>query len=88
MTWSVEWDERARRELRRLDRSVQRAILRYFSERIQTDDDPRRFGRALRHALGGLWRYRIGDHRVICHVEDERLVVLVLGVAHRREVYR
>lgn len=88
MTWSVEWDERARRELRRLDHDVQRAVLRYFSERIRTDADPRRFGRALRHTPAGLWRYRIGAYRVICRIEDRRLVVLVLGVAHRREVYR
>lgn len=88
MTWSVEWDERARRELRRLARSVQRAILRYFSERIQTDADPRRFGQSLRHTRAGLWRYRIGAYRIICRIEDRRLVVLVLGVAHRREVYR
>ena len=63
-------------------------ILRYFSEHIQSDADPRRFGRALRHTLSGLWRYRIGDDRVICRIEDQRLVVLVLGVAHRRVVYR
>ena len=88
MIWSVEWDERARRELRRLDRNVQRAILRYLSERIRTDADPRRFGQRLRHTHTGLWRYRIGAHRIICHIEDRRLVVLVLGVAHRREVYR
>lgn len=88
MTWNVEWDERARRELRRLDNPVQQAILRYFSERIQTDEDPRRFGRGLGHSLRGLWRYRIGDYRAICRIEDERLTVFVLGVAHRREVYR
>lgn len=88
MTWSVEWDERARRELRRLDRAVQHAILRYFSRRIQTDVDPRRFGRPLRHSRAGLWRYRIGTYRVICRIEDQRLIVLVLAVGHRREVYR
>lgn len=64
------------------------AILRYFSARIRTDADPRRFGRRLRHARTALWRYRIGAYRVICRIEDQRLVVLVLGVAHRREVYR
>ena len=58
LIWKVEWDDRARRELRRLDRSVQRTILRYISDRIRTPEDPRRFGRALHHSLGGLWRYR------------------------------
>ena len=88
MTWTVEWDDRARCELRRLDRQVQRGILKYFSERIATGEDPRRFGKGLRHELQGLWRYRVGDYRAICHIEDDRLVVLVLGVGHRRQVYR
>ena len=88
MTWSVEWDDRARRELRRLDRQIQREILKYFSDRIPTAEDPRRFGRPLQHELQGLWRYRVGDYRTICHIEDERLTVLVLKVAHRRQVYQ
>jgi len=88
LTWSVEWDERARRELRQLDRQIQRTILRYFSERIATDDDPRRFGKPLRHELQGLWRYRIGDYRAVCQIENELLVILVLAVNHRRQVYR
>ena len=88
MTWNVEWDDRARRELRQLDRQVQRTILRYFSERIATDDDPRRFGKPLRHELQGLWRYRIGDYRAVCQIENDQLIVLVLAVNHRRQVYR
>ena len=88
MTWNVEWDERARRELRQLDRQVQRTILRYFSERIATDDDPRRFGKPLHHELQGLWRYRIGDYRAVCQIEDNHLVVLVVAVNHRRQIYR
>jgi mRNA interferase RelE/StbE len=87
LTWSVEWDDRARRELRRLDPQIQRAILRYFSERIAIEDDPRRFGKPLRHELQGLWRYRIGDYRAICQIENDHLVVLVLAVNHRRQVY-
>jgi len=88
LTWTIEWDDRARRELRRLDKQVQRNILKYFSERIANNEDPRRFGKGLRHELQGLWRYRIGDYRAICHIEDDRLVVLVLEVGHRRQVYQ
>ncbi len=88
MTWTVEWDDRARRELRRLDRQVQRGILCYFRERIMDEDSPRRFGKSLRHGLQGLWRYRVGDYRVICKIEDHRLVVLILAVDHRSTVYR
>lgn len=88
MTWSVEWDDRARRELRKVDPEAQREILRYFRERIAVDRDPRRFGKALTGEKMGLWRYRIRDYRAVCRIEDDRVVVLVLRVAHRKEVYR
>ena len=87
MTWQVEWEDRARRELRRLDGSVQQQILRYLRERIATDAPPRRFGRALTGDRIGLWRYRVGDYRLICKIEDDHLLVLILAVGHRREVY-
>jgi mRNA interferase RelE/StbE len=88
LTWSVEWDDRARRELRRLDPQTQSKILRYFRQRIAVEGDPRRFGKALLGDLAGLWRYRIGDYRAICQIEDDRVVVLVLRVAHRKQAYR
>ncbi len=88
MTWSVEWDDRARRELRKLDPEAQREILRYFRERIAVERDPRRFGKALTGDMMGLWRYRIRDYRAVCRIEDDRVVVLILRVAHRKEVYR
>ncbi len=87
MTWTVEWDDKARRELRKLDHTVQTNILRYFRERIMVDDDPKRFGKPLNHELQGLWRYRIGDYRAVCQIQDERLVVLVLAVNHRSSIY-
>jgi len=88
LTWSVEWDDRERCELRRLDREVQRDILSYFSDRIAAEEDPRRFGKPLRHELQGLWSYRIGQYRAICHVGNEQLIVLVLTVGHRRQIYQ
>ncbi len=88
MTWTVEWDDRARRELRRLDPPIQKAILQYFRKRIATKEDPRHFGKSLSRELQGLWRYRVGDYRMVCQIEDNRLVVLVVTVAHRQSVYR
>jgi mRNA interferase RelE/StbE len=85
--WSVEFDDRARRELRKLDPPIQREILSYLRERIAGSSDPREFGKPLRKNLAGLWRYRVGNYRLICRIEDERVVVLVLKVGHRREVY-
>jgi len=85
--WAVEFDDRARRELRKLDVKAQKVILRYLRERVAGSSDPRQFGKPLRMNLAGLWRYRIGDYRLICRIEEHRLVVLVLKVGHRREVY-
>ncbi len=87
MTWTVEFQEQALEDLGRLDRSVQRRILRFFAERIEGSEDPRQFGKALTGNKKGLWRYRIGDYRAICSIEGDALIVLVLAVGHRREVY-
>ncbi len=85
--WAVEFDERARRELRKLDLKAQKEILRYLRERIAGSVDPRQFGKPLRMNLAGLWRYRVGSYRLICRIEEHRPVVLVLKVGHRRDVY-
>ncbi|HET8711467.1 MAG TPA: type II toxin-antitoxin system RelE/ParE family toxin [Spongiibacteraceae bacterium] len=87
MTWGVEFDDAAAKELRKLDRQAQQDILRYLRERIATDEDPRRFGKPLSRDLAGLWRYRVGNYRLICDIEDDKVVVLVLRVGHRRDVY-
>lgn len=87
MTWTVEFDDAAAKELRKLDRQAQSDILRYFRERIATDEDPRRFGKPLSGEFAGLWRYRMRDYRMICNIEDNKLIVLVVRVSHRKDVY-
>jgi mRNA interferase RelE/StbE len=85
--WRVEFDRDAARDLRKLGKSVQAEILRYLRTRIATTEDPRRFGKPLTGELKGLWRYRVGGFRIVAKIEDERFIVLVLTVGHRREVY-
>lgn len=87
MTWTVEFDDAAAKELRKLDRQTQREILNYFRQRIATEEDPRRFGKALSKDLAGLWRYRVRNYRMICNIEDDKLIVLVVPVSHRKDVY-
>ena len=87
MTWEIEWDERARKELRQLDRQAQRNILKYLRERIATTEDPRRFGKQLGGDKWGLWRYRVNAYRIICRIEDEHFIVLVVRVGHRGSIY-
>ncbi len=85
--WHVEFDSRAAKELRKLDHAAQKLILNFLKEKITTELDPRRFGKALVGNLSGLWRYRIGDYRIICVIQDEKLIVLTLKIGHRRDVY-
>ena len=87
MIWRVEWDERARKDLRKLDKGVQKAILQFMRERISTEYDPRRFGKSLSYDKYGLWRYRVRDHRIICLIEEEEVTVLVVKVGHRKNIY-
>lgn len=89
MTWTIEFTGTALRQLEKLDKSVQRRVWKYLSERLVRLDDPRSAGEALQgERFGEFWRYRVGDYRLITKIEDDRLVVLVLRVGHRREVYR
>ena len=84
----VEIDNEAKRDLEKLDPQVSRRIERFLYERIARLDDPRSIGEALRGSkLGEFWRYRVGDWRIICKVQDAELIVLALRVGHRREIY-
>lgn len=71
-----------------MDKQSARRILDFLDERISFQSDPRVSGKALTGPLGGLWRYRIGDFRVVCEIQDQRIVVLVLAVGNRRDIYR
>ena len=73
----------------KLDPQHSRRIVKFLQDRVAKLDDPRSIGEALHGSrLGEFWKYRVGDYRLICKIEDERLVVLVLRVGHRREIYR
>jgi len=89
MTWKVELEAEAAKELRKLDREAARRITKFLSERLAARDDPRSIGEPLKGSrLGDLWKYRVGDFRIIASIEDARLVVLVVRVGNRKEVYR
>jgi mRNA interferase RelE/StbE len=86
--WTIDYSNTAREQLRKLDKSLARRIVNYMDERIATLENPRNAGKPLVGALGGLWRYRIGDRRVICDIQDGALRILVVRVGTRSEVYR
>jgi mRNA interferase RelE/StbE len=87
LTWNIEWDDRARKELRKLDIPTQKEILGYLRTRIAVSTNPRLFGQGLSGNKSGLWRYRVGNYRLICRIEDQSLIVFVVGVGHRKEIY-
>ena len=87
MSWVIEYDPEALRDLRKLDRSIQREILDYMDQRIAKAEDPRKFGKPLRASKFGLWRYRVRDYRIICQLQDRRLGVLVVSIGHRSTIY-
>lgn len=87
MKFQVLTTERFEREFRKLDRYTQRMLKAWIDKNLIGCTDPRQHGKALTANRKGQWRYRIGDYRLICDIEDEELVILALSVGHRREVY-
>lgn len=89
MAWQIEFLPQAAKELARLDKPVIERILRFLDERIRPGKDPRALGEALRgEKLGKYWKYRVGDYRVICNIQDDRIVISVVTFGHRSGVYR
>ena len=88
MAWKIEFDLAAQKELDKLDKPVSRRITTFLYERVAKLDDPRKIGERLRGKLSEFWKYRVGDYRLICTLEHDKLVVLVLRIGHRREVYK
>jgi len=87
LAWTIEYDSRALKDLKKLDRTIQREILDYMDQRVAMAKDPRDFGKPLRASKFGLWRYRVRDYRIICELQENQLVVLVVAVGHRSTIY-
>jgi mRNA interferase RelE/StbE len=89
LVWSIELGPRAQRQLRQFDPQIARRLSKFLFERIALLDDPRSVGEALKGSeLGEMWKYRVGDYRIIASIEDKRVRILVIHIGNRREVYR
>jgi mRNA interferase RelE/StbE len=86
--WRIEINRTAEKQIKKLDRFVQIKIVSFLKDRLSLLENPRQLGKPLRGDKGELWRYRMGDYRRICDIQDEKVTVLVLQVGHRKEVYR
>lgn len=88
LAWRIEYDPSALGDLRHIDRRMAQRIVDYMDRRVAMMDNPRTLGKALKGGFGDFWRYRVGDYRVICSIEDKNVMVLVVRVGHRSDVYR
>ena len=89
MAWTIELTDTAQRQLEKLDRAVGNRIAKFLRERLAKLENPRSIGDALKgERWGTLWKYRVGDYRLIASIEDQRLIIVVITIGHRRQVYR
>lgn len=88
MMYSLETTTQFDKEFKRLDRFTQRMLKSWIEKNIQHCENPRVIGKALSGELKGLWRYRIGDYRLICLIQDDKLIILALAIGHRREIFK
>jgi mRNA interferase RelE/StbE len=87
MAWKIDLSGNALKQLRKLDKPIANRILKFLRDRVGKLDDPRKIGERLQGPLGDFWKYRVGDYRVICSMQDDKLVVWVVRIGHRSEVY-
>ncbi len=87
MAWKIEFDSAAAKDLKKLPKSEQKKLLKaiYHIAELPT---PRSSGKALKGPFGTLWRYRMGNYRIICKIEDGALVILVVAIGHRKDIYK
>ena len=89
MAWRIEFDDKAKKDLAVLDKTIARRITAFLRERVSELNDPRSIGEALKGSrLGDFWKYRVGDYRIIASIEDDALRILVVRIGNRKEVYR
>jgi mRNA interferase RelE/StbE len=88
VNWAIKFARSAEKDLRAIDRPTRERIRAFLEQRVAPLEDPRSAGKPLQGELCEYWRYRIGHYRVICEIRDETIVVLVLRVGHRKEIYR
>ena len=88
MKYTVDYERKARKQLSKMDSSVSRKIYAWVDEHLEGCDNPRALGKALTGSWGGYWRYRVGDYRLIADIHDDKIVIVITEVGHRKEIYK
>ncbi len=88
MAWKIELTKEVAKRIRKLDKPVAKRLIQFLHERVSTLNNPRDIGEALTGSkLGEFWKYRVGDYRIICKIEDKEITILVLQIGHRKSIY-
>lgn len=87
MIYKVVFTEKAKKELKKLDKQISALIIGWLEKNIESCNNPRAYGKGLTGNKSGQWRYHIGDYRAICEIEDDKVIVLVLEIGHRKNIY-
>lgn len=86
--YTVRYSERAKKQLKKLDKSVQRLILNWIGKNLERCENPRAKGKGLVENHSGEWRYRVGDYRLICDIQDNHLTIVAISIGHQSQIYR
>lgn len=89
MKWHIEFDKPAVKEFKKLDKSIGNRVLEFLTNRVSKLENPRSIGEALKGSkLGEFWKYRVGEYRIICEIQDKKLLIVVLRIGDRKHVYK
>ncbi len=88
MNYKVEFTEKSLKELKKTDKTISRLILAWIRKNLEGCENPRIHGKALQGNLSSLWRYRVGDYRIIAEIEDEKIIILIMNIGHRKDIYK
>lgn len=86
-SFRVEWSARAQKQIRKMNKSIANLILRWVNKNLEGCENPYQHGKALTANRAGQWRYRVGNYRMIAEIYEEKVVILILSVGHRKEIY-
>lgn len=89
LVWAIELSESAKKDLKKFDKPVSKRIIKWLEERVLSGVDPRLWGKQLKgDVFGDMWRYRVGDYRILCIIKDNIVTIKVVSIGHRKEVYK
>lgn len=86
--YKVQFSKQAAKDLQKLDINISSMLIGWISKNLDNTEDARLYGKSLKGRLSSFWRYRIGDYRILALIEDDKLIILVVKIGHRKEVYR